>query len=201
MNKRIFIGCLIAIAVLIGLSFTSVSGYNNVESNQKNSPLFDIRINSAIQKDSKPFTSNYLGKSKQNVIYFPQKDNKLNSFRKAIEGISEMNARTFTRFVDKVTEKLCESNQVLHEDIPKIKQLFDFLRSNPEDAKKYPFDLKKHSYTIGCPTPTFDDTPEFCFALFAIISLLILTFPIWFPIYIVLKFIDNFLPSIIPTCR
>ena len=53
MNKKILIGSIIAVAILIGISFISVVGYNSVESNAKASPLFNIRTQRAIDGERK----------------------------------------------------------------------------------------------------------------------------------------------------
>ena len=190
MHNKILVCSIIVIAVLIGASFTSVVGYKSVESNVKESPLFNTRINSALKKDSKDFSCDYIGKSKISVLFFPQRDKTLFPFKKVVDGISKMDDLAFNIFVDKVVIKLCESKVLKEKDFLKVRELFNFIRNNPEDAKKYPFDLKKHSYTIGCPPPTFEVTPEFCFKLFVLLGLLIVTFPIWFPIYVLLIILD-----------
>jgi hypothetical protein len=154
------------------------------------SPLFNTRINNVLKKDNKDFTCNYIGKSKTSVLFFPKRDKTIISFQRVVDGISKMDDLTFNIFVDKVVIRLCESKVLKEEDFLKVRELFNFIRNNPEDAKKYPFDLKKHSYTIGCPPPTFEVTPEFCFKIFAFLVIVIVTFPIWFPIYILLIILD-----------
>lgn len=203
MNKNnIIIGSICVLAILILVSFTSVVGYQSTKNkNAKTSPLFNIRTGRAIDQENEDFMCDYIGKSEVMTIFFPPKNNTIMLFQKAIDSISKMDDLAFNRFVDKVINKLCESNVVIDEDLLKIKELFHFLRDNPEDAKKYPFDLKKHSYTIGCPSPTFQETPESCFKLFVILGILIVTFPIWFPIYLLMKFRNNLTSrGIIPTC-
>jgi len=61
MNKKILIGSIIAVAILVGVSLTSVVGYQSVESNFKESPLFNVRSNRAIEKDGSIVTYNYIG--------------------------------------------------------------------------------------------------------------------------------------------
>jgi len=190
MNNKILIGSIISIALIIGATLTSVVGYKSVESNEMESPLFNTRLNSVIQKDSEDFYYNYIGKSKVMPIFFPIKDRTIKTFQKAIDSISKLNDHTFSRFVKKVCNKLCDSNVVMDEDLPKIKDLFNFIRNNPEDAKKYPFDMKKHSYTIGCPPPTFYGTPETCFSLFVLLGIILITLPIWLPILILIIIIN-----------
>ncbi len=62
MNNKILIGSIIAVAILIGVSFTSVVGYNSIESDKKLSPLFNIRTSRAVDKDSKDLSCEYVGK-------------------------------------------------------------------------------------------------------------------------------------------
>ena len=190
MKNKIFISSIILIALLIGASLTTVVGYNSVESNETQSPLFNIRINNVIQKDNENFNYNYIGKNKVPPIFFPIKDRTIKAFQKAIDHISKMNDQTFSRFIKKACNKIGDSNVVADEDLPKIKELFNFIRNNPVDAKKYPFDMKKHSYTIGCPPPTLYGTPETCFPLFVLLGILLITLPIWFPILIIIIIIS-----------
>ena len=51
MEKRILIGSIIAVVILILLSFTSAIGYRSIESDVKVSPLFNIRSSKAIGKE------------------------------------------------------------------------------------------------------------------------------------------------------
>ncbi len=190
MKKKIIISSIISIALLIVATLTSVVGYKSDETNEKESPLFDIRIKNIIQKDSENFNYNYIGNNKDLPIFFPIKDRSIKAFQKAIDRISKMNDQTFSRFVKKACNKLCDSNAVADEDLPKVKDLFNFIRNNPVDAKKYPFDMKKHSYTIGCPPPTLYGTPETCFPLFVILGILLITLPIWLPILILIIIIN-----------
>jgi len=53
MNKKILIGSIIAVAILIGVSFTSVVGYNSVDSNVKASPISTVRTSRTIDGESK----------------------------------------------------------------------------------------------------------------------------------------------------
>jgi hypothetical protein len=190
MKKKIIISSIIIIILLISATLTSVVGYKSDETNKIESPLFNIRIKNVIQKDNENYKYNYIGKNKDLPIFFPIKDRTINAFQKAVDSISKLNEQTFTRFVKKACNKLHDSNVVADEDLPKIKDLFNFIRNNPVDAKKYPFDMKKHSYTIGCPPPTLYGTPETCFPLFVLLGLLLITLPIWLPILILIIIID-----------
>ncbi len=91
MNKKILIGSILVVVILILVSFTSVVGYNNVESNKILSPLFNIRSNRAIDKESKDLTCDYVGKGEEITISLPQYDKTdiLQKFINLIEGMDE----------------------------------------------------------------------------------------------------------------
>ena len=180
--------------IIILASFASVAGFQTIKStSKKDSPLFSIRIHRATdQLHSDIVASEYIGKRKTTAIPFPTKNYTLIIFQKTIDGISKMDDFTFNKFVNAAISKLIKSNMVKEEDLVMIEELFKFVRENPEEAKKYPFDMKKHSYTSGCPPPTFDETPEWCFIIFMVLCILIVTFPIWFPIYALYVVKENF---------
>jgi hypothetical protein len=202
MNKRLLFGSIIAIVVLIGASFTSIAGFKDVEPDVKTSPLFTIRAHRAVQKEPKEVHCEFIGHSNNQSTMFPPKDTTKQLFYQVVDDICMMDDGTFTRFVDAVIKTLCESNALSSEAFLEIKELFLFIKKNPEEAKKYPFDLKKHSYTIGCPPPTFQETPTWCFKLFVILGILVVTFPLWFPIYLLIK-LQNWThrPTILPNCN
>ena len=75
MNKKILIGSIIAVVILVLVSFTSVVGYNSVKSNSvKASPLFSVRTNRAIGEETKVLTCKYIGKGI--TLPFPARDDK-----------------------------------------------------------------------------------------------------------------------------
>ena len=67
MDKRILaLGSICAVAILLGVSFTSVVGYASVKSNYvRASPLFSTRTRQAIEDENRDITTyNYIGKGK-----------------------------------------------------------------------------------------------------------------------------------------
>lgn len=190
MNKKIMICCIGTIIIIVLTSFTSVVGFQTTRSTLiKDTPLFSIRSQRATNRLAKRVvTSEYIGKRKTITISFPEKNSTLLLFQKTIDGISTMNDKTFTKFLDATISKFRESSLIKEKDLPKIKQLFQFLRDHPEEAKKYPFDLKKHSYTMGCPPPTFVNTPKECFLVALYFTILLASFLIWYPIYLIYLF-------------
>ncbi|UCF12211.1 MAG: hypothetical protein JSW06_09240 [Thermoplasmatales archaeon] len=98
MKKKLIIGCIIAVVILVLVSFTGVVGYQTTKSNSvKVSPLFNIRTNRAIDEESKDLTCKYVGKG--NTLPFPERDDKTIMIQKAIDSISKMDDKTFDRFI------------------------------------------------------------------------------------------------------
>ncbi|UCF12886.1 MAG: hypothetical protein JSW06_01180 [Thermoplasmatales archaeon] len=102
MNKKILIASIVASVVLIGVSFTSVVGFNSDKSTSAiNSPLFGIRSQRATNRLAKRVvTSDYIGKRKTITISFPTKNSTLLLFQRVIDGISKMNDKIFAKFLD-----------------------------------------------------------------------------------------------------
>jgi hypothetical protein len=74
MEKKIFVGSIIAVAILVLVSITGVVGYSSVKSNSgKVSPLFSVRTNRLIGKETKEITSNFV--NKDITLPFPKNDN------------------------------------------------------------------------------------------------------------------------------
>ncbi|UCD14590.1 MAG: hypothetical protein JSW60_04005 [Thermoplasmatales archaeon] len=74
MVKKILIGSIIAVAVLICVSFTSVVGFQSVKSNVKASPRFTVRTKRAIDEESKDLTCDYVGKGEEIIIPLPKRN-------------------------------------------------------------------------------------------------------------------------------
>ena len=74
MNKKILIGSIISITVLIGISFTSVVGYQSTSKTVAEiSPLFNVISNRAIEKDGSIVTYNYVGQGEDAGISIPKR--------------------------------------------------------------------------------------------------------------------------------
>ena len=97
MKKKILIGSIIAVVILVLVSFTSVVGYNSVKSNVKTSPLFKVRTNRAIGEESKDITCMFVGKGI--TLLFPKRDDKSVLTQKVVDRINRMDDKTFERFI------------------------------------------------------------------------------------------------------
>lgn len=99
MDRKIFIGSIIAVAILILVSFTSVVGYNSVESNVRASPLFNIRSKRAIGEENKNIlTTDYIGKQNKVVIPFLIPARAI-MIKTIIERIKEIDDSTFNQLL------------------------------------------------------------------------------------------------------
>jgi len=103
MNNKILVGSIIAVIILVLVSFTGVVGYQTTKSSAiaKTSPLFSVRSNRAIDKDSKDITCDYVGKGEEINIQIPKRNTNGNLLIKALNRIKRMDRDTIKRVLDK----------------------------------------------------------------------------------------------------
>ncbi len=179
MNKKILIGSIIAVAMLIGVSFTSVVGHRGVESGIKSSPLFNIRTQRAMSEESKDLVCDYIGKGKYMELSFSRSNSSTVQIQRFIDIIIRMDNITFNRFINLIFYKLQQSNELKDIDKNDIINSFNKIRNNPERI-----DVYYNTNNVGY-TSKWDDTPTFC----------------WFPgcfIYMILRLIIVF--ALTPLC-
>ncbi len=100
MNKKILIGSIIAICILIGVLFTSVVGYRNIDSDVDASPLFNIRTSRAIDEESSDLSCKYVGKGEENILFIPKRDNTTWKLYKFKDLIRTMDDKTLNKFIN-----------------------------------------------------------------------------------------------------
>ncbi|UCF12265.1 MAG: hypothetical protein JSW06_09520 [Thermoplasmatales archaeon] len=134
MNKKILLGSILSVIILILVSFTSVIGYRSVESDVKVSPLFNIRSSKAIGKESKDITCDYVGKGEESILSIPRLDT-----RRAllIDRISRMDDKSYNMLLAQTINYLTIRNQLKDKNIGKIITSIHHLRNNPEQIKEY----------------------------------------------------------------
>ena len=151
MNKKILFGGSIAAAIIIVLvSFTSVVGFQSVKMPSKvaDSPLFSIRTQRAIQKESKDiFSCEYLGKDKQAIISFPKRDNRMVLIQKIIDTIKGMDSNEYSKFINLFVKRAHEENivtkyhvsEIIHilYQIKKTPQILNYMGDNRNDETYY----------------------------------------------------------------
>jgi hypothetical protein len=106
MKKKLLIGSIIALCILIGVSFTSVVGYNSIEFGVNASPLFNIRNYRAIGTDERSLTSNYLGSGEEIDICLPPIDSKGELIEKILHNIQTLDDISFDNLVSLVKSRI-----------------------------------------------------------------------------------------------
>jgi hypothetical protein len=99
------------VSLLIGVSFTSVVGYNSVEPDLKSSPLFNIRTSRAINQGGKGFTTDYVGKGEEITIMLPIYNHRDIQLKKVIDFISRMDDKTFKSYLNLIIKKIQNNNK------------------------------------------------------------------------------------------
>ena len=176
MNNKILIGSIIAVAILILVSFTSVVGYNSVESDVKSSPLFNIRSSRAVDKEGKGFTTDYVGKGEESVLSIPKRDISNLYIKEVIEILKDMDDITY----NEVIKRLHQNRAIRKSDIPIMMVKLHQLKNNPGKIKN---ELTGKTDSIrtfeGYCTLFYPNYPLMCF----VVSLF---FTLWFTIFAII---------------
>ncbi|MBA7636883.1 hypothetical protein ES703_44511 [subsurface metagenome] len=131
MNKKILIGSIIAVAILVLVSFTGVVGYQTTKSSTiaRASPLFSVRTSRALDKESKDLSCDYVGKGEVSIISIPKSNNENIQVQKMIEAIRRMNKNSFDRFINSVINHLKKKTTISDKSIGEIVNLLRQLKT------------------------------------------------------------------------
>ena len=132
MNKKILLGSILSVVILILVSFTSVIGYQSTSNNTKVSPLFNIRSSRAIDKESEDFRCEYVGKGKEITIPIPERNDRKVLYQKVIDYIVKMDDITFNKFISLVIYKIQNSYELNNVNTNKVITFFNQVKNNPE---------------------------------------------------------------------
>ncbi len=112
MNNKILLGSIIAIVILVLVSFTGVVGYQTTKSSTiaRASPLFKVRTSRAIDKESKELTCDYVGKGEEINIPLPIRDSRNVYLQKAIRIINKMDEERYNILLKQVKSRLGNYN-------------------------------------------------------------------------------------------
>ncbi len=139
MNKKILIGSIIAVVILVLMSFTGVVGYQTTKSSTiaNASPLFTVRSSRAIDEESKDLSCDYVGKELPTLFTFPKRDNREELVQKIINKIKIMDDKSFDRFVKIVIAYINQNNKINDVEVSneKIAFMLSRLRDNSEVIK------------------------------------------------------------------
>ena len=155
MNKKILLGSILSVVILILVSFTSVIGYQST-SNTKVSPLFNIRTSRAIDEKSEELSCEYVGKGEEYRLSIPKWNSRELLYQQVIDYIHKMDDVAFNKFISLVIYKIQHSSEFKDVNIEKIIIIFNQLRNQPE---------KNDMYHIYNRKLTIDSPPILCFLL------------------------------------
>lgn len=178
MKKKIFIGSIIAVIILVLVSFTSVVGYNSVESNVKASPLFKVRTNRAIGAESKGLTCRYVGKG--NILPFPERDDKSVLTQKVVDSIRKMDDKTFERFIAYVIDFSKKDNRFNGVNSDRIRESLYLLRDSDTPIPILDADTENKDHTprtitcVNCITAYSPRPLLVCILLLPLLPLILL---------------------------
>jgi len=136
MNKKILFGSILAAALILLASLSSVVGFQTEKSNteKKNvSPLFTIRKNRSLNKeDTKDITSNYIGKGKTMNLFLSKESSLQNWVNKALK-IIEAKPQILNSIIDKIYKspevvKILKDNNINMND---LKHQINLITNNP----------------------------------------------------------------------
>ena len=143
MKEKILIGSILAVIILILVSFTGVVGYQTTKSSTiaRASPLFNIRSSRAIDEESKNIACDYVGKGEGINIPLPTRDSKIILIRKFIDKIAMMDDKAFIWFLSSILNRINYNDRIRDENNIEIMLSLQYLKNNPEDMKEYLFNI------------------------------------------------------------
>jgi hypothetical protein len=196
MKKYPLIGrSIIAVVLLVLGSLTNVVGYQSVKSTTLNeSPLFKIRTQKATNQQQNILTSQYLGKGKGNLLYFPMRDNRTELLKRVIEYISKMDDKTFARFTALCIQKVKQDKTLNDTNPNEILQVLRQLKIKPEIIINSFINRNNNNNNIT------SSNPGYILLTILYILILIIVWIIWAIGIFSSAFIPNCLPSAGPPC-
>jgi len=145
MTKKILIVSIIAVAILIGVSLTSVVGYQSVKSNYGESPLFNVRSARAIERKNDNLTYNYIGRGEDINLKIPKRDKERIIIEKSIKIIKNLDEKQIEKLLFYIIKnKQSDDN---------LKFNFQDIRSGIREQENINIS-KSNVLTFNCDPPT-----------------------------------------------
>jgi len=190
MRKKLIFGSIIAVAILVGVSLTSVVGYQSVKSNNiTSSPLFDVRTNEAVSTEKINIIREYIGKGKETRELFSNINDNRISIQKIIELIQGMDDSEIEQLMNLIDRHYL--NNKLVENLPK-EELIRILKNNWENQ----YDLNEIIdnlnifYNKGYQNPgTVDNWNPGCFLEVLVVIFILIVHSIFFALLLIYMFI------------
>jgi hypothetical protein len=154
MNKKILLVSIIAVVILVLVSFTGVVGYQTTKSSTiaKISPLFNIRTSRALGEESKDIACNYVGKG--NTLPFPERDDRTILTQKIIDRISKIDDKSFERFIASFINNAQKDNRFKGINPDEIREALYLIRDSDKPIPIFDAntEYKRHTIFCGCIT-------------------------------------------------
>jgi hypothetical protein len=132
MNKKILIGSILAVVILVSVSFSSVVGYNKLTSNVFESPLFKIRTSRAIDAESQDLSCGYIGKDEEISIMLPSYNSRDKQLNKVIDFIRGMDDKTFNSYLNLLINKIRNNEKCDEVNMNEVITSIQQIRNNPQ---------------------------------------------------------------------
>ena len=170
MRKRILLGSIIAVVVIIFVSFTSVVGFQSVNSDSKiESPLFGVINNRG------EVSSNYLGKEKEINILLPVRNRRDLIISQFIEMITTMSDKEFEDFIQIIINKISTEKLNFNEELL-VDELYKFRENNLENNGNIIYNIEgynKHPFSTSSDWITACNPVPFCIPINIIVVLVV----------------------------
>lgn len=160
MKKKILIGSAFAVTILVGVLLTSAVGYQSIESNLKESPLFKMRIRGEIERNKYSITYEYLGKNSQTSIIIPSRNPDFTSNQRVIGYFRKIDDISLKRILNFVLCNIQKNNKINSRSINEIVNIFKLSinkQSKMEDIPQKQEFESKSGYDIKEPLATVID--------------------------------------------
>ena len=134
MNKKILIGSIGAVIIIVLAGFTSVVGVQTNENSVKlTSPLFGVRTQSAIRSNDDVLTTvDYVGEGSTFLASSLTCNLERIRLNNVIKKIRNMDDETYMQFVNKIIGQYCKNVKMSGLDLQKIRSIFLTLKDDLE---------------------------------------------------------------------
>jgi hypothetical protein len=108
-NKLLTYGSITACVVLVLAGLSPVVGFDSVRSSVKDSPLFHLRTQRALDREQNIQTCTYLGKDKNINILFPTRESyRTLQFHRILDMMRMMDDGSIGELIDKIEQEMKE---------------------------------------------------------------------------------------------
>ncbi len=173
MNNKIFIGSIIAVTILIGVSYTSVGGYRSVTFDTKASPLFNIRTSRVVDEESEDFNCDYIGKGIENNIFIPKRTDGISPFLKFIYSLIKISENVHNPKINNILQQYNHNGLIEVEQISELENKINNLNKELDILDKISNPLASTNPPTGVACCLTASPPILCKIFGLIIAILV----------------------------